>query len=69
MSMPGLNGIETMRALRGEVPSLPVILSSGYTTETLPVALTDTRFIQKPYSTGELIALVREVLDEVALAA
>jgi two-component system, cell cycle sensor histidine kinase and response regulator CckA len=69
MTMPGLNGIETMRELRRAQPSLRVILSSGYTTETLPAALSDTRFIQKPYTAAELTALVREVLDEVAAAA
>jgi signal transduction histidine kinase/CheY-like chemotaxis protein len=63
MSMPGLNGLETMRALRRRAPSLPVILTSGYTTEVLATGLpTDTRFIQKPYSNAELVELLRDLI-------
>jgi two-component system cell cycle sensor histidine kinase/response regulator CckA len=70
MSMPGLNGLETMRALRSVDPPLPVILTSGYTTETLEAGLQDgTRFIQKPYSRDGLLELLREVIRERATAA
>jgi signal transduction histidine kinase/CheY-like chemotaxis protein len=70
MSMPGLNGIETTRALRRIAPSLPVILSSGYATESVKTGLTvGTTFIQKPYSAHDLLALVREVLAAEAAAA
>jgi CheY-like chemotaxis protein len=63
MNMPGLNGLETMRALRRGADSLPVILTSGYTNEVLTTGLpAGTRFIQKPYSNAELVELVRDVI-------
>ena len=63
MNMPGLNGLETMRALRRSADSLPVILTSGYTTEALAHGLpADTRFIQKPYANAELVELLRDVI-------
>ena len=70
MSMPGLNGIETMRALRRTAPALPVILSSGYTTESFEDGLpAGTRFIQKPYASQDLLELLREVMSDRAAAA
>ncbi|HXH88187.1 MAG TPA: ATP-binding protein [Gaiellaceae bacterium] len=65
MSMPGLNGLETMRALRRDVPGLPIIITSGFTTEALESGLpADTRFIQKPYANEALVELIREVIRD-----
>jgi signal transduction histidine kinase/CheY-like chemotaxis protein len=64
MSMPGLNGLETMRALRRVVPGLPIVLTSGYTTEALESGLPpDTWFIQKPYANEALLALLRDLIQ------
>jgi signal transduction histidine kinase/CheY-like chemotaxis protein len=69
MSMPGLNGLETMQGLRRDAPALPVILSSGYTTESFYAGLPPgTRFLQKPYAGEDLLALLQAVICEAAVA-
>ena len=65
LSMPGMSGDETFRALRAESPDLPVILSSGHTEREAtsrfePATLQ--AFLQKPYSPEELRHRVREVI-------
>ena len=70
MSMPGLNGLETMRALRTHAPTLRVILSSGYTTEAFDGGMPpDTHFLQKPYVSADLLALLRSATDDTTKAA
>ena len=69
ISMPGeLSGSELAETLRRDDPSLPVLLMSGYTDE--PVATDESKpsagpskFIQKPFSTADFVAVVRELLD------
>ena len=52
MTMPGWDGLETLRRLREVDPAVRVVLSSGYSEqeaeERLPVS-ERTGFIQKPY--------------------
>jgi signal transduction histidine kinase/CheY-like chemotaxis protein len=62
MSMPGLTGLETVSAIRRELPQLPVILTSGYTTDALEALPMDTRFIQKPYANHALVELLQELI-------
>ncbi len=65
MVMPGLNGKETFDALRRLKPSVKVLLSSGYSLDSQAeeiMAKGCRGFIQKPFSTAELSAKVREVL-------
>jgi PAS domain S-box-containing protein len=59
LTMPGMNGWETLGALRAMQPDIPVVLSSGYDEakamegehDELPQA-----FLHKPYSTADLRA-------------
>ena len=62
----GLSGVELVAQLRKEKPSLKVVLTSGYTKETIgkefrPPA--GTHFIQKPYPPQVLAQAVRDALD------
>lgn len=65
LSMPGMNGWETLTALRALVPGIPVILSSGYDRAQamaghhpeLPQC-----FLRKPYRLGELSEAIRLAL-------
>jgi signal transduction histidine kinase/CheY-like chemotaxis protein len=68
MTMPGLNGLETTRALRELQRDLPVILSSGYSAEAAEGASADVSFLQKPYELSQLVELVCQALDEAAPA-
>jgi two-component system, cell cycle sensor histidine kinase and response regulator CckA len=63
--MPELNGPEVAEILREIRPDTRVLYMSGYTDEALVsrVALgRDTPFIQKPFSTDNLLRTVRAVL-------
>jgi PAS domain S-box-containing protein len=64
-TMPRMNGLEVLRAIRSIQPAVPVILSSGYSeTDTLDQCreLFPAAFIQKPYLATELIDLVHDTL-------
>jgi DNA-binding NtrC family response regulator len=66
--MPGrLSGCELATQLQAEQPDLKTILCSGYSSANIAkevAALRSTVFLQKPYRTQQLLALVRKVLDE-----
>jgi two-component system, cell cycle sensor histidine kinase and response regulator CckA len=66
LTMPRMDGEETLRELRRIDPAVPVILSSGYNEQDVTQRLRDARpagFVQKPYSYDELVAAVRAVLE------
>ena len=65
LTMPQLDGEETLRELRRIRPDLKAVLSSGYSEQDVTDRFGGkglARFIQKPYRPGQLIAVVREVL-------
>ena len=67
LSMPGMNGEETLRAIRTLDPNLPVLLSSGYdeTDAMSRVGARDrVRFVHKPYTADGLIDRVRDTLGD-----
>ncbi|MEM9555575.1 MAG: PAS domain S-box protein [Acidobacteriota bacterium] len=62
--MPGISGDELARRLRRRTPQLRVLRMSGYTDlEIEPDAGTDDAFLFKPFSTHDLLAQVRQLLD------
>jgi CheY-like chemotaxis protein len=65
LSMPGMNGQETLLALRKRASAVKVILSSGYTEADLSGRLEGSRpdaFLQKPYRVPALLDLVKRLL-------
>ncbi len=67
LSMPVINGQEVMEALRILRPSLPVIITSGYSEQEIMDRFQDsppTAFIKKPYRSRELVMLMKKVLGE-----
>jgi PAS domain S-box-containing protein len=65
MSMPALDGKQTLAAIRARRPSVPVVLMSGYSEEeTLGgfVRGPQLAFLHKPFTIGELSEAVRSVL-------
>jgi len=60
-TMPRLDGLQTMRALREIAPSLPIVLTSGQgEMSTLPER--PDAVLAKPYSTSELLTALRRVM-------
>ncbi|HET9065841.1 MAG TPA: ATP-binding protein [Gemmatimonadales bacterium] len=61
--MPGMGGIALRDALAVAHPELPVVLMSGYSEDTMVLAIGEVPFLPKPFTAGELAAIVRKVLD------
>jgi DNA-binding NtrC family response regulator len=58
LSMPGLNGEETLRELRQTDAHVRVLLSSGYSHAEVAARFagqSEVGFIQKPYDAGQLV--------------
>ena len=67
IAMPGMDGIETLQALREARPDLPVIMISGH--GTIETAVEATRlgafdFIEKPLDRDRLLLTLRNALDQ-----
>ena len=63
--LPGLSGLDALRAIRARRPGLPVVMTTGYATpeqEDLLLASGATAFLPKPFDDAELLALVGRVL-------
>jgi DNA-binding NtrC family response regulator len=64
--MPEMNGAELSKHLQSIHPHLKRLFMSGYTSDVIAdhgVLDDDLCFIQKPFSTKDLAAKVRDVLD------
>lgn len=71
LTMPRMDGVEALFAIRQISREVPVILSSGYSekdTMARCAGLSGTSFIQKPYTAQALVAKVREALVPVVAA-
>ena len=71
LTMPRMNGEETLRQIRTMRPSVPVILSSGYdqveaTRKFVGKGLAS--FLQKPFTIGDLVSAVEAALDLATVA-
>lgn len=67
MSMPGLNGLETLTQLREIDQEVPVLLSSGYSKQEFNDLLGSnekTGYLQKPYNLQQLIEVVKAFLNK-----
>jgi two-component system, cell cycle sensor histidine kinase and response regulator CckA len=67
--MPGMSGREVADRLAAERPDLKVVYMSGHTEDAIVhhgVLEEGMRFLQKPFSAGELAGKVREALDAVS---
>lgn len=64
--MPGMDGLELVRAVRQVWPGLPAILVSGYaeTALTHDLAAEGIAFLAKPYAPKDLVALVKRTAGD-----
>lgn len=66
LTMPKMSGAEVLAAIREHDSDLPVLLSSGYTLESVPEALLSlgpTGFVRKPYAPRDLMTEVSALLS------
>jgi two-component system, cell cycle sensor histidine kinase and response regulator CckA len=59
--MPRMTGKELSAEIRKEYPNIPILLTSGYVN--LPGAAAEGEFLQKPFTTQELLQRVRQKLQ------
>ncbi|RPI76783.1 MAG: PAS domain-containing sensor histidine kinase, partial [Desulfobacteraceae bacterium] len=67
LTMPQMDGGETLVELRRIDPNLPVILSSGFSEQKISDRFKDRRlsgFLQKPYQQADLRAALKKALEE-----
>lgn len=62
--LPGRNGFDLARELRGKMPDVPLLFISGYTDAPMPSEnlVTAENFLQKPFSANELLGRVHFLL-------
>ncbi len=67
VSMPEMDGIEAMKSIKKIDPSLPILLSSGYSEENLPINKERTNqhdgFISKPFQLTDIKNILENVLS------
>jgi CheY-like chemotaxis protein len=62
--MPGSNGAEVARAMRQQLPDLPILFVSGHAdTAAVEAAVGHAPLLRKPFLPGELAASIRSLLD------
>jgi DNA-binding response OmpR family regulator/two-component sensor histidine kinase len=63
-AMPGSNGAEVARAMRQQLPDLPILFVSGHAdTAAVEAAVGHAPLLRKPFLPGELAASIRSLLD------
>jgi signal transduction histidine kinase len=65
--MPGMDGKELAETCQQRYPSIKILLVSGYNEHFQPgetASKTQPAFLQKPYKSATLFALIRQLLDE-----
>jgi PAS domain S-box-containing protein len=66
LTMPDMDGLQTLHALREQAPTLPVLLLSGYTEQAVAETLRTQRavaFLHKPFTLAELQAALHTLLE------
>jgi two-component system cell cycle sensor histidine kinase/response regulator CckA len=72
ISLPGMSGVQLARQLRRNMPSLRVLLMSGYAREEFssgPNAVEDLPFIPKPFATRTVVERLRSLIEPASLQA
>ena len=65
LTMPDMNGLETMQALRAVDPKATIVLSSGYSEQSVRRRVSGdgpTRFLQKPFVEDDLRAAIESAM-------
>lgn len=71
MTMPGMDGVQTLREIRRRFGDIPVVLSSGYPPEAVSEICRDlgrVRFVQKPFDSKTLLEAIETAIADNARA-
>lgn len=68
LNMPGMDGIQLARALKGLNPSIPVLLSSGYPESRVDEVDEVDGFLPKPYTPSQMTQALQALLDDAIVA-
>jgi DNA-binding LytR/AlgR family response regulator len=61
--MPGMNGLELARLVRGRRPGLPILFATGYADAAVLAAEAGRgRVLKKPYRAADLAQKIREAI-------
>ena len=66
LTMPTMNGIECLRALRTIQPDVPAVLSSGFAEDNIAIRYADagfSGFMQKPFTSEKFATAIRSAVD------
>ena len=66
IQMPGLNGVQALRAMRDRAPGLPILMMSAYTRDELveeAERISGRPVLRKPLDVPEVLALIEEIGD------
>ncbi|MEQ1833070.1 MAG: response regulator [Candidatus Eisenbacteria bacterium] len=69
LMMPGMSGLDLIRAVRARRPGLPVLAITGYATPEVAAQVAEsgaTEFLAKPFDPEELLVKVRHILARAA---
>lgn len=64
IQMPGLNGVQALRAIKDRAPDLPVIMMTAYTRDELvqeAERISGRAVLRKPLDVGEVLTMIAEV--------
>ncbi|MCP4613510.1 MAG: response regulator [Planctomycetes bacterium] len=67
VKMPGIDGIELLKEAKCLVPSLPVIVMTGYADISMAIevlTLGAAQFIEKPFAMGNFLQIVKKVMKQ-----
>ncbi|WP_459202972.1 response regulator, partial [Pseudomonas fragariae (ex Marin et al. 2024)] len=66
IAMPGMSGLELYAEIEARYPWMPVVLTTGYSTEFATIAQDETQrfdLLQKPYSRDDLAAILHKAVS------
>jgi CheY-like chemotaxis protein len=67
VAMPGIDGLEAMRRIKAEVPTMPIVIASAHSmasdTDRFLAAGAD-KVLSKPFRLADLVAIVQKLAQE-----
>lgn len=66
LTMPGIDGVQTFRELRGACSDIKVVITSGYSEQEVESKFADERpagFVEKPFQATKLLKAIRQALE------